>query len=232
MRQFDFWDLEWIAKRFNPLPTGDDFLDTRYDWQRDANGAEWPYYRFFYHLAKMLQPELVVELGGYQGTAAAHFAKGLEDAKGTVITIDHHSDPGDELNKEKMLLAQNACYNLTYLQGWTCDKTAVLQQGQHALGDRPSVFQLMDFEPNCIDILFIDSWHHYQYAMADWEAYKPLLKSPALVICDDIQDGSDPQAPIYDMMRFWRQMPDPKFLDANLHPGTNMGFVLLCTEKK
>jgi hypothetical protein len=76
-----------------------------------------------------------------------------------------------------------------------------------------------------IDILFIDSWHHYEYAMMDWKAYGPLISSPGLIICDDIIDGEEKYAPISGMIRFWEQMPEPKFLNANLHPGSNMGFV-------
>jgi hypothetical protein len=61
--------------------------------------------------------------------------------------------------------------------------------------------------------------------MDDFETYKSLLSSPALVICDDIQDGGGPESPIQGMMQFWGEMPEPKFLNSNLHPGTNMGFV-------
>jgi len=225
MKNFDIYDIEWAAARFVSSPVGDSFLDTRYEWQKNSNGVEWPYYRFFYHLAKMLQPKLVVELGGWQGTAAAHFAKGIDDHKGTVITIDHHSDPGDEAHKEKMLEAERTCVNLSYLQGWSCDKIANWEIGRHQLSDRPSISQLIDFSPNSIDILFIDSWHVYEYAMADWEAYKPLLNSPSLIICDDIQSGEVKGAPISGMMRFWNEMPEPKFLNNSLHPGTQMGFI-------
>ncbi len=76
VKDFDFAQLESIANKFSPFPiaTGNEFLDRRYDWQKNENGQEWPYYRFFYHLAKWLQPGIVLELGGFQGTAAAHFA--------------------------------------------------------------------------------------------------------------------------------------------------------------
>lgn len=222
MRDFDLDSLEHMATRFSPIPTDDDFLDDRYLWQMTKNGVEWPYYRFFYHLSKMLQPRLVVELGGWQGTAAAHFAKGYKN--GNVITIDHHSDPGDDKNEYAMMLAVHECRNLYYLQGWSNDKLAKSQIGQHAI-DRISVLPKVKQFPAKIDILFIDSWHVYEYAKEDWQAYRPLLNNPALVICDDIQDGEVENAPISGMMRFWSEMPEPKFLNSNLHPGTNMGFV-------
>jgi predicted O-methyltransferase YrrM len=229
MRQIDFDILKFMAKKFNPLPTGYIFLDTRYNWQKHTNGAEWPYYRFFYYLSQMLQPALVLELGGFQGTAAAHFAAGYE--KTNVITVDHHSDPGDEANQERMLEAQKEFPSIVYLQGWTTARAAAKNKGLHTLGDMGDVYQrVVDhtlYYGRGIDILFIDSWHHYEYARGDWEVYKPLLNSPALVICDDIIDGDDSQAPIYGMIQFWDEMPEPKFLNSNLHPGSNMGFVYL-----
>lgn len=227
MKDFDLEIIEQMAKRFNPLPTDDEFLDTRYDWQKNENGSEWPYYRFFYYLASMLRPKIVLELGGYQGTAAAHFAKGWSSA--TVITIDHHSDIGDELNQARMLAACANCHNLVYLQGWTTPGAAKRNKGMHALGDMKDVYQEVInntlYENNMINILFIDSWHHYEYAKEDWSVYSPLLGYPSLIICDDIIDGDDPQAPIYGMMDFWDEMPSTKFLNSNLHPGSNMGFV-------
>lgn len=227
MKDFDLEIIEQMAKRFNPLPTNDEFLDSRYEWQKIDNHQEWSYYRFFYHLALMLRPKVVLELGGFQGTAAAHFAKGWKYS--TVITIDHHSDTGDELNQAKMLAATANCHNLVYLQGWTTAAAAKRNIGLHALGDMKGVYQnVVDHtmaKSNLIDILFIDSWHHYEYAKEDFEAYKPLLNSPALILCDDIIDGDNPNDPIYGMMKFWGEMPDPKFLNSNLHPGSNIGFV-------
>lgn len=221
MRDFDIEILEQMAKRFNPLPTNDTFLDQRYEWQKNDNGVEWPYYRFFYHLSKMLQPNIVLELGTYQGTAAAHFAAGCQGS--VIITVDHHTDPGDNDNQLKVLEAQDFFRNLIYYQGWTTPNLAALQKGKHQLGNVGSVYQNIE---NCtllllqgIDILFIDSWHCYKYAKADFEMYRPLLSSPALVICDDIQDGGGPESPIQGMMQFWDEMPEPKFLNSNLHPG-------------
>jgi len=223
MRPFDIEHLEHMAMRFNPLPTGDNFLDNRYEWQELVNGVEWPYYRFFYHLSKMLQPDLIVELGGWQGTAAAHFAAGWPS--GSVITIDHHTDTGDEYNKLIMSKACDKFENLVYVQGWTNPEVAEREKGNHALGDAESAFGFVRSVRNKIDVLFIDSWHTYSNAVLDWKYYQPLLNSPALVICDDIQEGETDGDPISGMMRFWNELPEPKFLNSNLHPGTQMGFL-------
>jgi predicted O-methyltransferase YrrM len=229
MNHFDIDALEYLAKHFEPLPTDNEFLDMRYDWQKNENGSEWPYYRFFYYLTKWLQPELILELGTYQATAGAHFAGGNE--KSIVLTVDHHSDPGDDDNQLKVLEAQDNFPNLIYYQGWTTDNLAALQIGKHARGDVGSAYQGIVnqtvYYERGIDILFIDSWHCYEYAKLDFETYKPLLSSPALVICDDIQAGGGPESPIQGMLEFWDELPEPKFLNSNLHPGTNLGFVIL-----
>jgi len=204
-------------------PLNDSFLDARYQWQKEVNGAEWPYYRFFYYLTKYLQPKTIVELGGYQGTAAAHFAAGYP--KSTIITIDHHSNPGDEENKDKMLQACNIYPNLYYVQGWTTQALANEQKGNHGLGDvgtvYPEVVNILNGQH--IDILFIDSWHNYKYAMADWEVYSPLLSTPALVICDDISTVDSPT--ISGMMDFWNELEGERFLNFTLHPGCGLGFL-------
>jgi len=220
MKSFDIWNIEFEAANFKPIPTEDNFLDTRYQWQMHNNAVEWPYYRFFYYLSKVYKPSIVVELGGWQGTAAAHFAAGNPDTQ--VFTIDHHTDPGDDYNRMKMLEACERYSNIQYLQGWTNPELTESQKDKHSLGNAPNALPSV---PHGIDILFIDSWHTYDNAMLDWKYYKPLLNSPALVICDDIQDGEVLNSPIYGMLRFWREMSQPKFLNGNLHPGTNLGFM-------
>lgn len=203
-------------------PIGSALLDNR--WERNKDHL---YYRLFYHLAKNLQPSFTVELGGWQGTAAAHFAQGW--GGGTVITIDHHTDPGDEENKVKMLEAQAEYDNLHYIQGWTNGVLAQREKGNHTLGDAPNAllklkpWMLVESLYNNIDVLFIDSWHQYDEAMLDWQAYEPLLSSPSLVICDDIILG-DGQA-IGGMDRFWNNLPGEKFLSDIPHTGYPMGFL-------
>jgi len=210
MKDFDIDTLEEMARQFLPLPTGNEFLDRRYSWQKNENGSEWPYYRFFHHLARELEPNLVLELGTYQGTAAAHFAFAMLQSSGIVITVDHHSDLGDDDNQMKVLEAQDTFPNILYYQGWTTPELAADNKGKHALGDVGDVYQRVEnfteYYKQGVDILFIDSWHCYEYAKTDWEAYRPLLASPALVICDDIQAGGGPESPIQGMMKFWGEM--------------------------
>ncbi len=206
-------------------PTGYPFIDNRYQAHIDKFNEPFPYYRLFFHLAQQLEPQLTVELGGWQGTAAAHFAEGYADGK--VITIDHHTDTGDELNIIKMEEAENHYANLTYIQGWTREDLAKSQKGKHALGNAksayPFVYNYVDTSKTGIDILFIDSWHNHDEAMADWKAYKPLLSDLALVICDDISSKSE--LPAVGMWEFWEEMIGEKFLEDRTHIGVPMGFM-------
>lgn len=211
-----------IDVKTNPAPTGDEFLDKR--WEENVPNK--PYYRFFYHLTKQLKPNVVIELGGWQGTSAAHFAAGCPESK--VATIDHHTDPGDDEHQKKMLEIVDRYPNLKYVQGWTVSKVAEEQAGEHALGDAPSAFPIiyesLKHIKATIDILFIDSWHVRKYAELDWQAYSPLLSNTALVIVDDCINGT-PGTAIDGIRDFFDSLPGDKILIDGLNPGYPMGVV-------
>jgi predicted O-methyltransferase YrrM len=220
MQDYTIEDIQGIIDA-EPEATGDAFLDHRYETHYVKFGHHWPYYRAFYRLAKQLQPLLVVELGGWQGTAAAHFAGGCQGA--TVITIDHHTDPGDEVNKTLMEAAAERYHNLIYLQGWSNGELAEEEKGKHSLGNAANALPAVRSYGEDIDILFIDSWHDYGHAKQDWDIYRPLLADGALVICDDIIGGYGPA--ISGMLDFWNELPEPKFLNSRIHPNSNIGFI-------
>lgn len=179
------------------VPTGDAFLDARYQEQVGIIGHTNPYYRLFYSIARELQPALSVELGSWQATAAAHLASAWP--AGQVITIDIHKD--DKAAQQRTIEAATHYGNLTYINDWTWNAASRVPAG--------------------IDILFIDSWHEYEYARRDWAIYQPLLSSPALVICDDIFDSEL----FIGMERFWQELPGEKFTNGGVHPGIPMGFI-------
>lgn len=170
--RFDFLDVRNLITTFDAeQPTGDAFLDGRYDWQTRKFGSPKPYYRLFYRISEVFRPRLVVELGAWRCTGAANWTPHA----GRVVTIDHHGDPGDDENERWCVEAANNYPNLTYLKGWTWDVV-----------DDVAAF-------GKIDVLFIDSWHIYEKAMKDWNAYRPLLSPEgALVIFDDIFYGDSP----------------------------------------
>jgi predicted O-methyltransferase YrrM len=165
------------------------------------------YYSVFYELAAAIKPGLVVELGTWRGFGAAHFASGCKSSK--ILAIDIHRE--DKIAQQRVIDHTRVLDNISYINKWTWD----------AVHDVMAVGLP-------IDILFIDAWHEYQYAMREWELYKPLLADRALVICDDIFDA--PGATV-DMIKFWAALDKSqgitvKFLDVDIHNGVPMGFAL------
>lgn len=181
-------------------PTGNAFLDARYQEQVSIIGHTNPYYRLFYLIAQALKPSFVVELGSWQATAAAHFAIGNPASQ--VVTIDIHRE--DKVAQQRCYEAEAACGNLTYINAWSWDAV-----DQVKAMDQP------------IDILYVDAWHDRQYTTREWELYSPLLSSPALVIGDDITADFHFEG----MREWWDELPGEKILDPRLHPGIPMGFL-------
>ena len=204
MNNFTISDISRLAD-YSLLehPTGNTWLDARYQEQVSIVGHTQPYYRLFYQLAQILKPDFVVELGSWQATAAAHFALGNPEA--TVITIDIHKDDKDA--QRRAIEAADYIPNLTYINSWTWDAL--------------NITWVMEFFNKKIDILFIDAWHDYEYVKREWDLYSPLLSSPALVICDDITTAHNFDG----MIKFWEELPGEKFLSHDVHRPIPMGFL-------
>ena len=209
--------IKKLLKEFKDEPTGNEFLDNR----NDPNSK---YYRFFYQLTKKFKPKVVVELGSWQGTSAAYFAGGNPDT--LVITVDHHTDPGDEGNEAMTRAAAKQFENLAYCKGWTCNEIYEEEKDLHALGIGENAYPkvLQGLRGQKIDVLFIDSWHVYHQAVRDWNAYRPLLSKGALVIVDDVLKGT-PNSAIDGVEQFWNEIKGAKHLDGTLHAGYPMGFL-------
>lgn len=181
--------------------TGDTTLDALQDASNKLIGHLNPYYKLFYRIAQEFKPALVVELGSWRGYGAAHFAAGNSDGK--VVTIDIHRE-----DKEAQAIVRLLCEryrNMIYINAWTRDAVEDVKK----LGIP-------------IDVLYIDAWHEYEYAQREYMLYYPLMARNSLIICDDIFD--DPSA-TKDMVKFWRDLPGDKFLNAGVHPGVPMGFL-------
>jgi predicted O-methyltransferase YrrM len=223
--QFNLKEIEEMAADHVAKPLGIPFLDNRIEEMRNPQGHVADYYSFFYEFTKRFKPNVVVELGSWQGTSAACFAAG--DIQHTsVFTIDHHTDlPNDAISKDLTLKASDAYENLHYYQGWTCPKLYEEQKDLHSIpGENAFPKLLSRLNSRKIDVLFIDSWHEYHQAKKDWDAYKPLLNDEALIICDDILEGTVGSG-IDNMQKFWDEMEGEKFLNNNLHQGYPMGFL-------
>lgn len=198
MKEFTLDDIKRLIDQcLLEQPTGNDWLDSRYNEQVHYIGHTNPYYRLFWMIARELKPALSVELGSWQATGAAHLALG--NPQGKVFTVDIHKD--DKAAQLRAIEAANRVPNLTYINAWTWDAA-------------PQI-------PNGIELLFIDAWHDYQYAKREWDLYAPKLADLALVICDDITADYNFEG----MDQFWTEMPEPKFLDSRPHPGIPLGFI-------
>src|SRR3990172_8513005 len=138
MNNFTLSDIrKLVDESLLEVPTGNAWLDSRYDEQVSIVGHTNPYYRLFYRIAQQLKPEFVVELGSWRGDASAHFAVGNPDS--TVIAVDIHKD-SDFAGMAKLQEAVNLLSNMTWVQAWSWDAVGAI-----SAVDKP------------IDILFIDA---------------------------------------------------------------------------
>lgn len=221
MGDFDLLEIKKLAAEFskNPPPTGDQGLDEI--WEREE--FRQPYYRFFHHLTKTLKPNIVLELGTWRGVSAAHFAAGNPDTR--VITVDHHTDPGDNLNQKWVEDLCRLYPNIEYIQGWTCNEIYEEEKNNHFIKPGKNAYPVVTekIRGHGIDFFFIDSWHMEKQARRDWDAYSDYLNPGALVICDDLIGGHGPA--IGGMRDFWEGLPGEKVLVDELHKGYPMGFL-------
>ncbi len=221
MKQFNMKEVQCIIdSTWQELKAGkktpNAFLNERFE---DDQSKSFPYYRVFYNLAMVFMPDVVVELGGCRGTASAHFAAGCKTAN--VISVDHFTDPGDDLNRQKMEACCAEFPNMRYAEGWTTAEYVIEnKRGRSAYGD---VVNALGGKK--IDILFIDSWHQYEFALRDWNYYSKLVEKGGLVICDDLI-GADDGPAIGGMRKFWNEIPgEEKILVPDIHPGYPVGFL-------
>jgi len=132
-----------------------------------------PYYRFFYHLSKLTQPDLSVELGTNHGVAAACLA--ISNPAGKVITLDiEYRDifEGCELS------------NIEFLRQNSLDKVPLK-------------------ENKVIDLLFIDTSSKGSQNLNEFMHWLPYVKPGGIIFIDDIFITSDHKGPIPhdDLMR-------------------------------
>ena len=157
------------------------------------------YYRFLRLLAQRVRPDVSVELGVCGGGASLHLALGHPPGK--VIGIDiRNSWP------ENVAYVKETCPNFEF---WQMDSFQATIRYKEA--DLPSV-----------DVLFIDTVHTYDRTMLEFNAWRDLLSSDAVVCFDDLyREGMD---------RVWEELPGEKWRKDRLHEGgspTDGGFGVL-----
>lgn len=122
------------------------------------------------------RPRSMVEIGSYLGASSAFLAAGLSSTAGQVLCIDTwNNDAMSEGKRETFAEFQENTQRFSAvirtIQGWSTDQRVIDEVARNTDG---------------IDLLFIDGDHSYQGALADWEAYEPLLAEDAVVLMHDI----------------------------------------------
>lgn len=224
MRDYTISEIEAICKSLvrhggTPIrPMGVPFLDDRIQGYEDKYKGGHSYYSVLRAISQALKPSVILEVGTWEGTSAACFADGAPEA--LVVTIDHHSDPGDDVNKAKTILAHEQYRNIYYVQG--CSTEIVLKEKPGSRFVLPIVEEKLAGRK--IDIMLVDGWHSGVMARADYDTYKHLFSENALVICDDLIGGD--HVTIFGMREFYDNIPGKeRYLDGAIHPGFPMGFI-------
>ena len=218
MRDFTLAEIKAICDAAT-LPLGVPFIDSRLDEYAIKYNGNYPYYSAFRDLVKALKPSVVLEVGTWEGTSAAAFAAGDPDCQ--VITIDHHSDPGDDFNQKRTLEAHKEYPNISYFQG--CSTELVLAEKPGSNFVLPDILEFLN--GRTIDVTYIDGWHMANMAKADFDTYLPYMSPNGLVIWDDIYGGDC--ATIGGMLDLWNSLPYEKWLCSSLHGGYPQGFMKL-----
>jgi predicted O-methyltransferase YrrM len=183
---------ELIVQAKSMANSGHPYLDKR--WNSDIRYQR-PYYRFCMLLAREVKPSIIVELGIDTGMCCGHWAFGCPTAN--VYGIDVHKD-GEEPSIKCVQMAEQFS-NFHYLRGWTWDKVKNI-----AALNKP------------IDVLYIDSWHEFDYFARDWNDYAPYINKSTIVMVDDLHMVG----PAY------RALPGVKYVDTSMNPTIPLGFIL------
>lgn len=126
------------------------------------NNSAGLYYCFLFELTKLVEPELVVELGNREGMSTVVLASGLgSDSQMTTVDVKQ---------------------NLRFVP----ERIKKDSRIKFLFGDDLSPAITNNFQENSIDILFIDTLHTSEHLEKELELYTPFLKDEALILLDDI----------------------------------------------
>jgi len=157
------------------------------------------YYRFLRLLAEYMHPALSVELGVGTGGGSMHLALGNPESK--VIGID-----GGNHWPEALKHVVETCPNFEF---WQRDSV-------EAAGYAEQLWSQSD-NMRMVDILFIDTIHTYERVKAEFNAWKSLLSSRAIVLLDDLY--------FLGMDKAWEELPGSKVRLDVLHPESGFGAI-------
>lgn len=139
-----------------------------------------------------------VEIGTYIGEASAIFSKYFHN----VTTIDPWNEEfvsaiaGTKLKYDDIA-------NLYYEQLGDCPNVTRIQ--------KPSIVAARDFADNTIDLVYIDSWHHYSVVVADIMTWLPKVRKGGWIAGHDYHNKSNSQ--VIPAVKAMLSSPDQVFND-------------------
>lgn len=155
---------------------------------RDGSNS---YYDLLFHVARNENPNLTVELGCCTGGSTSYLAAG---SHGHVLSID-------------VAIQEGARNRLAAFEN-----TELIEADTR---DPATATGVAIYGP--IDLLFIDTDHTREQVTAEWEHFRPLVRSSGLILLDDIR-----MHPC--MSAWWDELDEDKLELPNLH-WTSFGVV-------
>ena len=147
------------------------------------------YYTFLQLLAEAVQPQVSVELGVCRGGGSLHLATGYPE--GSVIGVDV-----ENLYPDFIARVGELCPNFDF---WWMDSILAAK-----------FYKGGNYDPASIGILFIDTVHTSERALAEYAAWQPFLAQGAVVVLDDRRRPG--------MQRVWETIPgEERICLDNLH---------------
>lgn len=207
MDKATFLDIVEIAK------SEDDRPKVLRDLIRRPNSFR--YYKLFPYLTKVMNPELIIELGTAQGIGALHFRHGSTTAK--IITVDIKRG---QKCKDRLFAHD--------IKGVLCDST-----------------EYADYVADqSVNILFCDANHTYDSVMKEMAVWIPKMALDSVILFDDVDYDIEKRETGYvskhnklvatgeatGMSKAWKEIKETIDGDAFevpwLHATTNFGVLL------
>ncbi len=207
MNKLTFGDIDELVK-LSQFPLKDIHLEA-------SNKEQEPYYRFLYHLIRLANPDISLEIGVEWGLGSIHMCEAsspddFEDSH--VIGID--------INTSVLTNDLRSFYGSYHFV--QMDSTSERAKKYVALLVR---------KHGGLGIIFQDSSHHYEASCQEWDVYNHFLDRNAIWICDNVTpDFYDPDIGPWPlskgMVQYFDERPGEKKLYDNLHHGSVVGVIL------
>lgn len=160
-------------------------MDLAAEWERvrDTPSDIVDHLPYMVDLVHQLNAHKVIELGVRHGTSTIAWLYGLEQTDGHLWSVDIDPAPAA----------------FTVVNGWS-----------HAFGPAWTFVQgsdlhpaVLDVLPRDVDIVFIDTSHHYEHTRWELETYRPFVRAGGVIVCHDTEvqwpyraPAGDPQFPV------------------------------------